>query len=259
MAFHAIPNTTHYTRNTHQLEGNSQGYVQAPGRGGVRVAPPDTIQIPLKLNFVQFKRQIVEMLRARHNLAEAKTSNIIVSYFDMNKQFWRDISKPLQWEQAKLVARVEDGVIRVGFSLGEGGEVSEGTPVKSRGGRRKGVARPHSRADEGSPVKFNAGTLDAGISVAEDSKSEMMAFVRLPQNQTKKPVKATSLRLAPRSFQLPSATGMTSTGGKTSRNAVAVEASTPKPMVDAQAQEEANARVAAMARSLETKLYRTRW
>jgi hypothetical protein len=226
----------------------------------VHVAPPDSIQIPLKLNFVQFKRQIVEMLRAKHNLVEAMTSNIMVSYFDMNKQFWRDISKPLQWEQAKLVARADDGIIRIGFSLGVGGDTALGeTSAKSRNGPRKGLARPRSRSDEGSPVKFNASTLDAGMSVAEDSKAKMMAFVRLPGKQTKTRVKGTSLRLAPRSFQLPSATGMISTGGKTSRDAAALAAATPKPMADARSVDEANAKVAAMARSLETKLYRTRW
>jgi len=209
------------------------------------ITPPDVIDIPLKLNFVQFKRQIVEMLREKYNMIEAKTSSMVVSYFDMEKQYWRDVSKPLQWEQAKLVARTDDGIVRVGFSL-QDIDAETGTGTSSR---RSGKGAVSPTKGTGFSTQFNAATLDEGLAEAQSSKAEMEAFIQLAPSPSKPRLRTTSLRLAPRSFQLPSTTMM-----KAGSRSLGV-----KPMVDARDKEEEEKRVATMARSLQNKLTRTRW
>lgn len=100
-----------------------------------------------------------------------------------------------------------------------------------------------------SPVKFNANTLDAGISEAESERSKLEAFIRVP-SKNKQNVYRPSVRLAQRSFQLPSTTMLRSTqkgkGGKL-------------PKLEEANKIEEMRRVMTMAKSLENKLYRTRW
>jgi hypothetical protein len=247
-----IPQTLHTTLHVEMI--NLQDYLDSalhqsdvnPDANGTNLTNtnrPIYFTVPVKINLIQFRRRMVEEIRQVDDMSLAKSSNILVSCYDIKQQYWKDIFKGFLWEQVKLGARTGDGVIRCGYTVMEesmmGEIIAMNSDSPSRAVSRGMVA--------GSP------SVRTGNVVIDSSKlDEMYDFIKLesPHLQKKKVTKP-SLRLARRGFVLPSTTMLKS--DKKSKITANLKQKSGKLLI------ENKDKMDYMAKSLENRLYRTRW
>ena len=184
-----------------------------------------TYVIPFHLNLIDTKKSILKG-------TSFKFTDLNLGYFNSTLGSWRYLNDEIAWDTAKMLARQEEGKIRVGYTLLFDDNIDRhekpsimtgeyGSPTKKAGNFTK-------------TTQTQTRTLE--INIEDETK--------LKQTLKRRTVKATSQRLAPRSLTLPVTTLVKPKNGTLS--------SSPKGATNAIKQQE-------LAKMLEEKLIKARW
>ena len=78
-----------------------------------RFSEPINFTAPTGMTVSKMKTEIVSREKIRGRNLTVK--DIALSFFDPRKRYWRDIFRPLDWEQAIIIARENEGHLRLGY------------------------------------------------------------------------------------------------------------------------------------------------
>ena len=211
-----------------------------------RFSEPINFTAPTGMTVSKMKTEIVSREKIRGRNLTVK--DIALSFFDPRKRYWRDIFRPLDWEQAIIIARENEGHLRLGYVTTATLELSRETSLNDSLDLQSQEANSQTYIQKINKTNAHIeGRLEMERLLSSTDRNQNMSMMTTTNPNRR--VMHTSTRLAPRKLTLPSATMIRTKQSEKlksyNRNSDTETAKTE--------------RMNKMAASLEGKLMRTRW
>ena len=209
-----------------------------------RFYEPINFTAPIGITVTKMKIEIVNRVKDR-GIRDLSVKEIALSFFNPQKRYWRDIFRPLDWEQAVIIAREDNGHLRIGYASSKIFERSHEGSINDSSLDLSQSQHSNSQTYIQRINKTNTiieGRLQMEKLLASPDKNQNV------KTNTNRRIMHTSARLAPRKLTLPSATMIRSRQNENLRSYDRNSDSAAKIE-----------RMNKMAASLEGKLMRTRW